>query len=213
MSTAKSIRESIDGALDKWQAKAEAMEAQVEASKEQVSEKFEASKQKYLEFMDKLKEKVSANKELSQERAQALHTKIDEARVQIALGKADTADAIEAQTKVIKTKIREVEEELNKDIASFDKKLNEGWSQIMENLVKASDVFEADLDAAGARLTALKSKASGELKESKEEIKKSLAEIKEKIAEERKNFSESTAAFDTEFSEGWNKIVGAFKGL
>lgn len=213
MSTAKSIRESIDGALDKWQAKAEAMEAQVEASKEQVSEKFEASKQKYLEFMDKLKEKVSANKELSQERAQALHTKIDEARVQIALGKADTADAIEAQTKVIKKKIREVEEELNKDIASFDKKLNEGWSQIMENLVKASDVFEADLDAAGARLTALKSKASGELKESKEEIKKSLAEIKEKIAEERKNFSESTAAFDAEFSEGWNKIVGAFKGL
>ena len=88
MSRTQRIRQSADGALDRWQVRAEAIESQLDASKDQSMEKVEAAKRAYLKTIDKVKAGVAESKTLADAEKQRLRTRLDESRVQVALGKA-----------------------------------------------------------------------------------------------------------------------------
>ena len=83
MSRTERIRQSADGALDRWQVRAEAIESQLDASKDQAMEKVEASKKSYLNAIDKVKAGVAESKTLADDKKQKLQTQLDEARVQL----------------------------------------------------------------------------------------------------------------------------------
>ena len=66
MSRVIEIRQSVDGVLDRWQVKVEAMETLLDASQDQVLDKLEASKQAYVDVIDKVKVGIADSQSLAQ---------------------------------------------------------------------------------------------------------------------------------------------------
>ena len=102
MSRVQRIRQSVDGTLDRWQVRAEAMEAHLDASQEQAMERVEAGKEAYLSAIDKAKTGIAEANSLADAEKQRLQTRLDEASVQIALGKAETEEAFNKQRETLK---------------------------------------------------------------------------------------------------------------
>ncbi len=97
MSKIKEIREAIDTKLDKWEASATAIEAQLQLSQEQAIEELEISKKRLNETMEGFKSEIVKAKGLADEKKTAIQSKFDELQVQLALGKAEVRDSFEAQ--------------------------------------------------------------------------------------------------------------------
>ncbi len=213
MSRTQRIRQSADGALDRWQVRAEAIESQLDASKDQSMEKVEATKRAYLKTIDKVKAGVAESKTLADAEKQRLRTRLDEARVQVALGKAETAEAFGKQREALKTELSNVEKEVDAELAAFDNEVDETLDQMARDLVEAADALDAEMDAAAARLEALKAKASADVDANVAEVKRNVDEFKAKIDAKRKDASASVQAFDSEFNQGWKQIISAFKNL
>ena len=213
MSRTQRIRQSADGALDRWQARAEAIESQFDASKDQAMEKVEASKRAYLKIIDKAKAGIAQSKTLADAEKQRLQAKLDEARVQVALGKAETAEALNKQREALKTKLANVEKGVDAELAAFDNEVDETLDQMAKDLVAAADALDAEMDAAAAKLEALKAKASADVNTNVAEVKSNVAAFKAKIDAKRKDASASAKAFESEFNEGWNQIITSFKNL
>ena len=213
MSRTQRVRQSVDGALDRWQARAEAVETHLDASKDQAMEKVEASKQAYLRTIDKVKTGIAESKTLADAEKQRLHAKLDEARVQVALGKAETAEAFDKQRKALKTELVNVERKVDAELAAFDNEVDEALDTMAKDLVEAADALDADMDAAAAKMDALKAKASADFKENRAEVKSNVAAFKAKIDAKRKEASANAQAFESEFSEGWKQIIASFRSL
>ena len=213
MSRTERIRQSADGALDRWQVRAEAIESQFDASKDQAMEKVEASKQAYLNTIDKAKAGIAQSKTLADAEKQRLQAKLDGARVQVALGKAETAEELNKQREVLKTELSNVEKEVDAELAAFDNEVDETLDQMARDLVEAADALDAEMDAAAARLVALKAKASADVNVSVAEVKLNVDGFKAKIDAKRNDASASVREFDSEFNQGWNQIISAFKNL
>ena len=213
MSRTQKIRQSVDGALDRWQARAEAVESHLHASKDEAMEKVEASKQAYLRTIDKVKAEVAKSKTIADSEKQRLQQNLDEARVKVALGKADTVDEFNKQRDALKTELANVEKKVDAELAAFDDKADETLDRLARDLVKAADAFDAEMDAAAAKLHSLKEKVSVDFDANAEKVKSNVAAFKTKIGAKREDASTNAQAFESEFSEGWHQIVASFKNL
>ena len=213
MSRTQRIRQSADGALNRWQIRAEAIESQLDTSKDQAMEKVEATKRAYLKTIDKVKAGVAGSKTLADAEKQQLQTRLDEARVQVALGKAETAEAFDKQREALKTELSNMEKEVDAELAAFDNKVDETLDQMARDLVEAADALDAEMDAAAVRLEVLKAKASAYFNANLAEVKRNVDGLKAKIDTKRKDASANAQVFELEFNQGWKQIVSAFKNL
>lgn len=202
MSRIRKIRDSVDGRLDRWQARAEAMENQLSASKEKAQDRVEASKRTYVDAIDKAKAGIEASTSLAANEKQRLHTNLDSARVQAALGKVESKDAFARQSREIRAGLKEMEGNIDKELDAFDSSIDEGLEKMAGELVAARNTLEAELEAAEQRLHGWK-----------DGTKEDIAGFKAKIAEHRGQAAEDLEAFNEDFSEGWKKIGTAFKNL
>lgn len=213
MSRVKRIRESIDGSLNRWQARAEAVEAHLEASHDQALERVEAGKKAYLEAIDKVKASVIKSKTMAEEEKQRILTRIDETRVQIALGKAETIEEFKRQQEAMRNEVNRVEREVETKLAAYDAKVDESLDEMAEELVRAGDALDAELDASAMRLEGWKGEVKAGFKAKTDQVKSHVAAFKAKIAAQREGALAKKQAFETEFNEGWNQIKSAFRGL
>lgn len=213
MSRIERFRQSVDGTLDRWQVKAEAMEAHLDASKEQASERVESAKKAYLSSIDKAKAGIAASKSLADTEKQRIQTKLDETRVQFALGKADTEDEFNKQRDAIKAELAKLEKEIDSGFAGFDDKVDESLDHVARDLVKAGDALHAEIDATAATIKDWKAWVKTVSDDKVAEAKSDLAAFKEKISATRADTSKNADAFRDEFDAGWKQIKSAFKNL
>jgi hypothetical protein len=89
MSRIRQIRESVDVKLDKLDAHADALEASLHHAEDQIRGRIERGKQQVHRALDTLKADIDKSKHLSETYKQKLQERIDELKVQIALGKAE----------------------------------------------------------------------------------------------------------------------------
>lgn len=91
MASIHQIREAIDTKLNKWEADATALEAQLTLTKEKASEKLESFKLRFSEALEKLKDEINESQKLLGEKKQQLTSQLDRLQVPLALGKARSA--------------------------------------------------------------------------------------------------------------------------
>ena len=142
MSRVKQIRQSVDGTLDRWQVKAEAMETVLDTSQDQVLDKLETGKQAYLDVIDKVKAGIATSQSLAQAEKDRLQQRLDEARLQIALGKADTIDAFNEQRQKLSKELARLEKEVDAELAAFDEEVDEVLDEAAQDLVQAGDALK-----------------------------------------------------------------------
>jgi DNA repair exonuclease SbcCD ATPase subunit len=149
----KQIRTSFDAKLDALQAKAEAFDANLTQSKQKVTERVEQRKQALHDALDRFKAEIQRQEDLAAEKKQKLAAEIDEIKVQIALGKAETRDALETQRKKIGDAIAKLESAADKALEQMEHKADASWETMIHHYVSARDALDAELEAAAIRMT------------------------------------------------------------
>ncbi len=204
---------SSDAKLDLLRAKAEAFDANLTLSKQKVRERVEQRKQALRDALDRFKAEIQRQEDLAAEKKQKLAAEIDELKVQIALGKAETRDALETQRKKISDAIARLESNADKEQVQMQDKVDAAWDAMIHQYVSARDALDAELEAAGIRITSVEEKVGEAFEQGKKEIAQKIASFKRQLAEKRPQRIEKRAQFETELAAGLDQIAKAFKRL
>lgn len=201
--------------LDKWSEELDDLEIQISLGEEEYIDAFEEQKSKFLQYADGAASAINEQMEKYgvSDKANALVGKLDELRLQLALGKADSKDAFEAQRE-------KLEDKLNNCSSAFD----EYKGMAGEKAGEIGDAFKGQLERFRTKLDVYRlhfalgsADAQDEWKEKKKEFQGKISELRQK-AEERgaKEVEEAEEKWDAvkdELSEAYEHMKGALKKL
>jgi len=114
----KSLLEKIADKLMKAQQELDELAIQLALGKVEAKEKFEEVKKEFRAHVQEVKNKLTSK--LLKEMVTATTQKLEELEVQLALGKADSAEIFEAQTKKILRAIQSLEKEIKDKFLQTD---------------------------------------------------------------------------------------------
>ena len=145
MKSIKDVRATIDAGLDKLQAKAEAANAQLSMSKDElnvhIKEQEEKLKSAAVELQAKLEEAVP------EETRTKIQAAVENLQLQLALGAADSRDVINAKKKEITRAIAELNAELDAADAAEEREMAAKFDALMEVYVAEAIAMNAELEA------------------------------------------------------------------
>lgn len=213
MSRIQSIRESVNTQLDKWEAAAAALQAQLDLTHSQVHERLEEQKKQFNDALNSFKENIEHVKEISSDKKQRIESQIEEMQVQMVLGKAETKDTFLKQKQDLQNSISKFEDGLDREIESIESKLDEKFSKSANALINTANKFEAELDAAEMQYEIEKEKLSTDFFEKKDAINSRIAEFKSNLEFKRKEAKEKGVALEQEFISGLSRIKNTFSNL
>jgi archaellum component FlaC len=204
------MRASMQAKLDRWEAQAEALEAQLGATKEKSLDRLEKNKQALASQIDDLSAKLDRAQSLGAEKRQKIRSDIDHLRVQLALGKADTRDAFTAQKHKINLAINKLDASLDREFDAFANELVED----AKNLVKVTDQLSAEMDATLMQF-ALDNEVRQDLAAKKDEIATKVQAFKQNVQQKRKSVADkvtdNVAEMERELSEKADDLANYLK--
>jgi len=213
MSKIREIRESIDKQLDHWEASATAFEGQLQKTKEQALGKLEARKKTLNEALEKFKSEVAKAKGITEEKKKEMQAQFDDLQVQLALGKADTRDALEAQRKKVRDLIATLEATVDRHLDAAGQAADKSIEEAADRLIAADIEYEAEADALEAQFFMKKAEAKAQFEKKKSDLLAQINEFKTKVQGKRGMAKEKAATFEKEMSSGISQIKQAFKSL
>lgn len=206
MSSVHEIRKEIENKLDIWEKQVVALEAQLEQKKEGAVERVETEKKLFSNALDQFIKKVDQSRAVAEGKKWKIKSRLEELKVQLALGKAETNDALEGQKEKIKQAIQSFENTVDEGIEEISEEFDEAKS----DLVEKADTVNAELEALGLRLRGEKEKWEAHMEERKEKLSKKIQLLKEELREKRHIAKDKAAMFEKEISTAMSKIKEAF---
>ena len=161
MSKIREIREAIDTKLDKWEARATAVEAQLQQTKEQALEELEARKKRLNETLEGFKSEVAKAKGIADEKKTEIQARFEDLQVQLALGKAEARDAFEAQKEKIQRSIDTLETTIDHELEVAGQAIDESLQKAANMFIVAAIDLEAEMEALGVQFEVKKAGAVG----------------------------------------------------
>jgi hypothetical protein len=213
MSKIREIREAIDTKLDKWEASATALEAQLQQSKEQAVEELEVRKKRLNETLEGFKSEILKAKGLADEKKTEIQTKFDELQVQLALGKAEARDAFEAQKKKIERSIATLESTVDRELDAAGQSIDESLKKAANKFIVAAIGLEAQMEAFTVQFEVKKAGAIAQFEQKKEQLISQIDEYKRQLEEKKRMARDKATTFEKELSNGMSQIEQAFKKL
>jgi len=213
MSKIKEIREAIDTKMDKWEASATAIEAQLQLSKEQAVEELEVRKKRLNETLEGFKSEIVKAKGLADEKKTEIQTRFDELQVQLALGKAEARDAFEAQKKKIQRSIATLESTIDRELDAAGQSIDESLKKAANKFIVAAIGLEAQMEALEIQFEVKKAGARAQFEHKKGQLVAQINEYKRQLEEKKRMAKEKAATFESELSDGMSRIKQAFKKL
>jgi hypothetical protein len=145
MSTIKEIRAAIDAGLDKLQANAEAVAAQISLSSAELNKHISEQEEKLDDAAVKLQAKLDAV--VPEESRTKIKGALEHLQVQLALGAADSRDAFNAKKNEIQHAIAKFNAELDAADAAEERELAAECDDLLEDYVAQSVTLNAELEA------------------------------------------------------------------
>jgi hypothetical protein len=213
MSKIKEIREAIDTKMDKWEASATAIEAQLQLSKEQAIEELEVRKKRLNETLEGFKSEILKAKGLADEKKSEIQTMFDELQVQLALGKAEARDAFEAQKKKIQRSIATLESTVDRELDAAGQSIDESLKKAANKFIAAAIGLEAQMEALEVQFEVKKAGAKAQFEQKKGQLVAQINEYKRQLEEKKQMAVDKAATFEKELSNGMSQIEQAFKKL
>lgn len=161
--------------LRNWQTKLEELRLQLALGEMDAADEFEKLKQRYHKHFDAFKEKLNDMEQ--SEMVSGLRTALDELRVQLALGKAETKEAFDEQKAKLKKLMTKVRQETQK-IAREHKDDLDQWSDLLND---AMDNLSMHLDILKLQFHLGKAEAREKIKEKRKEMEERLKKLNERI--------------------------------
>lgn len=175
----KSLLEKIAAKLMRAQQELDELAIQLALGKVEAKEKFEEVKKEFRAHVQEVKNKLTSK--LLKEMVTATTQKLEELEVQLALGKADSAEIFEAQTKKILRAIQSLEKEIKDKLPQTDELNSFGYEMEKFKLkieilrlkfilkrFEVKDEFKDRMQQARKRIDHLKESAMVKLNEGKD---------------------------------------------
>jgi len=213
MSKIREIREAIDTKLDKWEAGATAVEAQLQQTKEQALEELEARKKRLNATLEAFKSEVAKAKGIADEKKTEIQARFEDVQVQLALGKAEARDAFEAQKEKIQHSITTLETTLDRELDAAGQSIDESLRTAANTFIAAAIGLEAEMEALWVQFEVKKAGAGAQFEHVKRELVAQIKQYKDRLQETKQMAKDKAATFENELSDGMSQIKRAFKKL
>ncbi|MCK5825118.1 MAG: hypothetical protein KAG96_06900 [Ichthyobacteriaceae bacterium] len=190
----------VNKIIDDLKARGERLKIKFDLSKIDAENEFEYQKEKMNSWIDENDFSIESIKGTSETQIELIKTKIDELKVQLALGRAESEEALREQAKNLTIKLHEIRVELekNKKLNNFKDEtkdimdeFNESFIALKANFMKGVDDVDWDRYKYEAQDKFDKfSKEAEELKgESTEKIEAFKVEVQKAWSNFRKSFN------------------------
>ncbi|MEO0898330.1 MAG: hypothetical protein AAFY71_18095 [Bacteroidota bacterium] len=196
----------MDKELAKWQKEIEDLELDLKLEEADVIEAFEQHKHNLTESVNSFTKHAG---EMLGEGSNLLQGKLDELKVQLALGKAESKDAFEEQRK-----------ELDKALHSASEEFEKVKGEAGENVGKLKEEFDEQMNHFKTRLDMFRlhfhlgmAEAKEEYEEKKKDLSQELDKIKEKVDGAEDKAENRLEDFGKEMGEAFSHFQKAVKGL
>jgi hypothetical protein len=209
MSKIHEIRETIDRKLDGLEKRASALNAQLNRSKDNAVEELEARKSQLGDVLKTFKTKIEESKEVVDAKKTEIQSRLEQLQVQLALGKAETRDALEEQKKKISDAVKTLETNIDEGIDDAAT----GFESIKQDLVELSDALDAEMESLDAKFEMEKVTKKAEFEEQKKKLADKIEAFRNDLSVKKGIAEEKTAAFESQVIKGFDQIKHAFKDL
>jgi hypothetical protein len=153
MTSIKDIRAAIDAGLDRLQAKAEAVAAQLELSNRDINGRIAEHEKKLQDAAEVLQAKLADAGSVATENQAKIQSAFEHLQVQLALGAADSRDAFNAKKREIQHGIARFNAELDAAEAAEERERAAELKVLVEAYVAETIALEAELEAMDERYT------------------------------------------------------------
>lgn len=198
------IRESIEAKLDKWEANAKALGAQLQETKDRAADRVENRKKELSDTLNRLRTEVERSKTIADETRQDIMNRLEHLQIQLALGKMEAKSEYMSQKKKISEAVSSLE-------YSLDRHFDEAYGKLARELVRRADALEAEFSAFVFRIEEKKENVAQLAEDKKEKILAQLQDFQHKIQEKKGMAREKAKTFEEEFSAGLQHIRDAFR--
>jgi len=213
MSKVRRIREDIDTNLEKWEAWASAVEAQLNLTIEQAFDKLNEKKLKLKNPLEQLEQIIQESTSIDETQKNQLLIELDHLKIQLAVQRLkDEAKARrinEEDRKKIEKSISSIETNFDENIEIIDDSMH----QILKSFFKEANELNAEFQAIDIRLDEGIDDISEKIDIKKSDLEAKIKIFKEDLKKKREQSEENGESANAKLSEAKNQILGAFKDL
>lgn len=202
MSKMEEIRERAHNRMERWEHRFETLEAQLEETGEQAMKRVEATAEAVVDAAEKLEDKLEPA-------ADELRQSLQELRVQMALGKAESRDAFEAQSKKVNQQLHAAEHLVDQ----FGEDLEARAGKEVERFVQVGDKLRDELDAAELQFALGRAEARDALAKGRDELRGRIAGLRKELSEVGDEAGDRWEAFEERMGVAWSDVREAFRAL
>jgi len=207
------IRERIETKLDRWQAQAEAIEGQLGVAREAAIERFEAVKGTGREAVAEARSKLDAAKDLAEDKRRELEAALDHLQVQLALGKAETREAFESQSRELRKATQRADAALERALGQLDGELDANAEAFSQRIVSLGDRLDAEIDGAQVWFSAQQESLQAGLDDKKRQLASQVQELKKQLEEKRAAGAQKAQAVEAQLATQVKEIRERFQKL
>lgn len=193
--------------VDKRKGELEALRLQLHLGQAEAKEAFEEQKEELRNWVDKASDRLDEWRAKGGEKTEEAKRALDELRVQAALGKAETAEALHEEQKKLNHTLHDVKLKLGNVRESVKAKAGSAKDDVGETLDEMRTRF--DLFRLHTKLGAMEAGDAWEVK--KKEINSDIHELKAKMEKGKEVADDRWESFSNEMAEAWTHFKSAFR--
>lgn len=205
----REVRASIDQTLDRWEAAALALEANVQANLTTVSERIKTQKEKLAEASEGLKLAIAHAQQLPSDTKEKIAGDLDHLKVQLALGKAEARDAVAAQENNIKQAVQRLENRIDGVEQKFDQNIEEA----VEKWTRAELELRQEFELATLRFENEKAEKHAKFEAKKQEMLDKVKQFRGELDEKRTTALQKGSSFASDMNAAFEQARDAFRNL
>ncbi|MDX1909724.1 MAG: hypothetical protein SF053_21990 [Bacteroidia bacterium] len=193
--------------FEKWNEELEDLKIHLSLGEEELAEAFDKQKARFQVYADQLKQKL--DEAGVDDALTSLRAKVEELQVQLALGKADSRDALEAQRHQLHKAVREAGE-ITQQLAAQAGEASQSWLKEFE---EASSRFQTRLEVLKVQAALGEAELKDKWEESRRELDGFIHEAREKMSEVQEDTSEKLEEVSREVAASYEKIKAKVRGF
>lgn len=199
------FNEQMKQFVAEWQKRLEDMQVQFTLGKMDATEAFETQKTQFRSMLQNMKDSLDKGTDLAEEKAAEMRTKLEELRVQLALGKADGMDAFEEQRKKIEIAMNEIYQSGRKN---FDENYRKSLTMFDHN----AEAFKTGLEIVKLQFSLAKMDAKEELADKQKEIGDKMLELNNQFKTIQHQAMENMDEMNKQLRENFEKMKAYAEG-
>lgn len=213
MSTVSTIRNRLDTKLDQWEANALALQAQLVSTRGEIQERIETHKHRLARLTHQMESFIDRSEVLGPQSRSRLHDRMEQLKLQLALGSAEARDSFVEQKQMIGSAMAALEERIDHDLESADALLTD----LIDRWVHEEIALQAELEAAELHFDLETARRRAQLddvfQEQKQQIMSKLNDIRHEIDIERQTAASKVELLEDELNSGIHQVRDAFRKL